>query len=65
MSQPEPTVAQSLPADPMSVLGEAATGMHELYSSFVASGFTESQAMQLIVAGWVEQLRFHLGQATS
>lgn len=65
MQPTEPTAAQSLPADPMSALGEAATGMHELYSSFVASGFTEAQAMQLIVAGWVEQIRFHLDQASS
>lgn len=65
MQSTEPGAAKALPADPMSALGESAALMHEIYLSFIGSGFTEPQAMQLIVAGWVEQLRYHLGQASS
>lgn len=36
------------PKNPISALLEAAISMHELYVSFVAAGFTESQALTLV-----------------
>lgn len=36
------------PKNPISVLLEAAISMHELYTSFVAAGFTEAQALTLV-----------------
>jgi hypothetical protein len=46
MSNNEPT--NNDPKNPISVLLEAAISMHELYSSFVAAGFTEAQALTLV-----------------
>lgn len=37
-----------MPSDPMSSLLEQATGLHELFASFVRAGFSEAQSMQLI-----------------
>lgn len=45
MSDNEPN---NEPKNPISVLLEAAISMHELYSSFVAAGFTEAQALTLV-----------------
>lgn len=36
------------PDEPMTPLTEAATGMHELFSSLIGGGFTELQAIQII-----------------
>lgn len=36
------------PVNPINVLLEAAISMHELYVSFIAAGFTESQALTLV-----------------
>ncbi|MEU7431068.1 hypothetical protein AB0B07_09455 [Streptomyces sioyaensis] len=38
------------PADPMTTLAEAATGLHELYESFIAAGFTRDEALEVIKA---------------
>jgi hypothetical protein len=38
-------------------LAEGATNMHELYLSWLAAGFTEAQAMQLVSAFMVEAVR--------
>lgn len=39
-----------LPVDPVTALAAAATQLHELYESYVAAGFTEEQALRLVVA---------------
>ena len=36
--------------DPITVLGEAAAQLHELFRSYVEAGFTEDQALKLIIA---------------
>lgn len=36
------------PNNPISALLEAAISMHEMYVSFVAAGFTETQALTLV-----------------
>ncbi|MFJ5802700.1 UBA domain-containing protein [Streptomyces decoyicus] len=38
------------PTDPMAVLTEAATGLHELFESFVDAGFTRAEALEVIKA---------------
>ena len=37
-----------MPVDPMNVVQQDAVAAHELYESYVAAGFTESQAMELV-----------------
>lgn len=44
MSQPDIT------PDPMTLLAAAAVQMHELFRSYVEAGFTEEQAMELLIA---------------
>jgi len=39
-----------LPDDPMSELAGAAHQMHELFVAYVAAGFTDEQAMSIILA---------------
>lgn len=39
-----------LPPDPLTALGAQAAALHELYRAFLAAGFTDPQAMQLLVA---------------
>jgi hypothetical protein len=34
--------------DPLGSLSEAAVGQHEMYTSWVAAGFTEHQAFELL-----------------
>lgn len=36
------------PDDPITQLAAAAVQLHELYASFVAAGFSESQALYLV-----------------
>lgn len=36
------------PGDPFTALGEAAAGLHEMFVSLIASGFTEWQACRVI-----------------
>lgn len=40
----------SEPQEPLTALAEAATQLHELYGAYVHAGFSEAQAMQLVVA---------------
>lgn len=42
MTKPEP------PTDPITLLGEAAAQIHEVFLSYVAAGFTEQQALYLV-----------------
>lgn len=37
-----------MPPEPMSELAAAAAQMHELFTAYIAAGFTESQALYLI-----------------
>jgi hypothetical protein len=37
-----------IPSDPVSALLAAATTAHELFATFVTSGFTEQQALYLV-----------------
>jgi hypothetical protein len=39
-----------MPADPISDLAAGAAQLHEAYESFIAAGFTEQQAMQMVCA---------------
>jgi hypothetical protein len=41
---------ESLPPDPISVLAAAASQLHELFRAYVASGFTEAQALQIVIS---------------
>jgi hypothetical protein len=41
-------VSPDLPLGPISDLAQAATQLHELFSAYVAAGFTEPQALYLI-----------------
>ncbi|MEU6725485.1 hypothetical protein ABZ917_17400 [Nonomuraea wenchangensis] len=36
------------PEDPITQLAAAAVSLHELYTSFIAAGFSESQALYLV-----------------
>lgn len=38
------------PEDPMTPLAQSASQMHELYLQYVAAGFTEAQALELVKA---------------
>lgn len=39
-----------MPADPLTDLAAGAAQLHEAYESFIAAGFTERQAMQMVCA---------------
>ena len=39
-----------MPADPLTDFAACAVQLHEAYTSFVAAGFTEAQAMQMVCA---------------
>ena len=41
--------------EPLTVAAEAAAATHELFQTLVASGFTESQAIQFVVRLMIEQ----------
>ena len=43
VTKPEPP-----PTDPITILGEAAAQLHEVYCSYIGAGFTEQQALYLI-----------------
>jgi hypothetical protein len=36
------------PEDPITQLAQAAVGLHELYTSFIAAGFTDQQSLYLV-----------------
>lgn len=38
------------PLDPITDLAAGAAQLHELYSAYVGAGFTEMQALQLVIA---------------
>lgn len=38
------------PQDPITALAEGAAQLHELYTAHVNAGFTEAQAMQIVLA---------------
>lgn len=38
------------PADPFTGLTAAAAELHEMYSEFVNAGFTDAQALQLVIS---------------
>jgi hypothetical protein len=41
-------MAGDLPPEPMSELAAGAAQMHELFTAYIAAGFTESQALYLL-----------------
>jgi hypothetical protein len=41
---------EDLPIDPFTALAEGAVQIFHLYNSYVLAGFTEAQAMQLLLA---------------
>lgn len=43
-------MGDQMPADPVTDLAAGAAQLHEAYESFVAAGFTEQQAMQMVCA---------------
>lgn len=43
-------MADNMPADPVTDLAAWAAQLHEAYESFIAAGFTEAQAMQMVCA---------------
>jgi hypothetical protein len=38
----------SIPPDPFTMMAEAATALHTLFTSYLAAGFTADQALRLI-----------------
>lgn len=40
--------AATTPADPMTLMAEAASAAHELFTSYVDAGFTSGQAIYLV-----------------
>lgn len=42
---------------PLSILGEYAAILRELYEAFVGVDFTEDQAMQFVLVQWTETIR--------
>ncbi|MFF4403654.1 hypothetical protein [Streptomyces sp. NPDC001404] len=38
------------PADPITELAQRAAEMHEMYTAFRDAGFTEDQALELVIA---------------
>ncbi|WP_187438187.1 hypothetical protein [Actinomadura decatromicini] len=43
-------MSDNMPADPITELAAGAAQLHEAYEAFVAAGFTEGQAMQIVCA---------------
>lgn len=43
-------MADNMPADPVTDLAASAAQLHEAYEEFLAAGFTEAQAMQMVCA---------------
>lgn len=43
-------MGDNLPADPISELAAGAAQLHEAFESFMAAGFSERQAMQMVCA---------------
>jgi hypothetical protein len=43
---------QPLPADPMNPFSEGVVSMHEMFLALTAGGFTDDQAIKLLVA-WI------------
>lgn len=41
---------EPMPPSPLTALAEGAAQLHELYTAYVAAGFTPAQAMQLVCA---------------
>lgn len=41
-------MGDDMPPDPITSLAEMATQLHEMYAAFIAAGFTEAQAMQMV-----------------
>jgi hypothetical protein len=50
-------MTKDAPVDPMTALAENATMMHELLISYVAAGFTRSEAMQVVLTITAEGMR--------
>lgn len=40
----------SQPAEPMTALVEAAASCHEIFRAYVAGGFSEDQALEIVIA---------------
>lgn len=43
-------MANDMPVDPVTDLAATAAQLHEAYEEFIAAGFTEAQAMQMVCA---------------
>lgn len=43
-----PPSENPMPADPMTELGTAAAGMHEIYLGYIEAGFTPQQSLYLV-----------------
>jgi hypothetical protein len=42
-------VSNEQPQSPMTVLAQGATAMHEMFRAYVEAGFTEQQALQIVI----------------
>lgn len=49
-SRPGRPAVPDTPQDPITNLAAGAAQLHELYTSYTGAGFTEDQALQLIIA---------------
>jgi hypothetical protein len=45
------------PADPLSTLAQGAVAMHELFSAYTAAGFSQEQALTLLIGTVVQHIR--------
>lgn len=43
-------MGENMPADPVTDLAASAAQLHEAYEEFIAAGFSEAQAMQMVCA---------------
>lgn len=50
--------------DPMTPLTESAHSLHELYLAWVTAGFTEAQAMQMVMSCMAEAFKAGLAGGT-
>lgn len=56
---------EQMPDDPMNILEQDATALHEMYSSYVSAGFTEDQAMRICLQSHQTLLQLKIGMLLS
>jgi len=47
----------SMPPDPLTELGKAAAGLHEVFTSYLEAGFSRPEALRLVTVILAESIR--------